>query len=74
MRRRVQNRSRHHLFVQMRRNIAESVSISSFKWILIFSNSEMWKIILLVDEVSDVHQPLCVERRPAHEEAEHNHG
>ena len=73
MRRRVQNRSRHHLFVQMRRNIAESVSIS-FKCILSFSNSKMCKRFLLVDEVSDVHQPLCVERRPAHEEAEHNNG
>ena len=56
------------------RRIAESVPINSFKWILIFSNSEIFKRFLLVDEVSDVHQPLGVERRPAHEEAEHNHG
>ena len=48
--------------------------MNSFKWILIFSNSEIFKRFLLVDEVSDVHQPLGVERRPAHEEAEHNHG
>ena len=73
MRRRVQFRSRNHLFVRMRR-IAESVPMNSFKWILIFSNSEIFKRFLLVDEVSDVHQPLGVERRPAHEEAEHNHG